>query len=115
MHVPRAPGQEHGRLARRIPSADDRHFLSATEPRLHGRCGVMNAVPFEFVVALKLEPSIAGAGGDDDAPRAHRIPPIDVETKRLRRAVEAVDGARDRESRAELLRLILRATGKSLT
>ena len=114
VHVLRAARQEDGGLAGGVAAADDDDLLVGAEIGLHRRRRVVDAGAFEAVVAGDVELAIARAGGDDDGARADRFAVVERERVRRVLAVDADDGARQREPRAELLRLHLRAAGERL-
>ena len=97
-----------------LPPPTTTTSCSAHRSRLHRRRRVVDAGPFEALVAGDVELAVARAGGDDDGASADRLAVVERERERRGIAVEADDGARQRQPGAELLRLHLRPAGERL-
>src|SRR4026209_1014768 len=65
----REPRQEHGSLAGRIPSSDNRDFLAAADLGLDWGRSVVNAGAFELHEFRQIHFSILGSGRHNDAAR----------------------------------------------
>ena len=64
-------GQEHGRLAGRIPPADDHGGRGGTLAALHFGRRVVDAVALERLETIDGEAPVARAAGHNDGPRRH--------------------------------------------
>ena len=114
VHVRAGAGEEDGGLTGGVAAADHHDFLVAAEPRLHGGGGVVDALALETVEVGHVEAPVVRARRDHDGASARRGPAREPHPERRPLAVHARDVARDREPRAELLRLHLRAAGERL-
>src|SRR5438128_9583681 len=64
--------QKHGRLAGGVASADDNHFFSHAQLRLHECGSIVDAVSFELRQIIDGQPAVPSAGRDNDGARGNR-------------------------------------------
>ena len=105
VHTRRMRGKKHRRLARRIPSAHQQDLFVLAQLGFHGRRPVVHATSFVLLQAFDGRPAIDRAAGDHHGAGGHASPIHQFHFQRTAAAMQRLDLERNRDVRAEFLRL----------
>ncbi len=106
-HAPCMGGEEHRRLAGRVPGPEDVHVKAVGVGGLAARRAVEEPLAHEAVEALDRELAPGDPAGEDDRPRPQDVAAVEVHL--VRRRIDPRDATRDQDLGAEPARLLERA------